>query len=165
MTATSALRGWETRREREEAVTVNLAPDEVALWERVKGGLKGTPSRRLEQFEQYAHEHPDEVVVSLQDRADAKLEALSRGSRRGGAPGGPGPQSERDRAARRARGRWKRPPGGRGPAGLPGARRGEGLLLGQELGPAAPGPRAGRAGRARDIPGRDIDKLGRGIRL
>jgi hypothetical protein len=76
VTAAAARRGWETRREREEAVTVNLAPDERALWERAKGALRGTPARRLEKFEQYVHEHPEEVVESLQAHADARLEAL-----------------------------------------------------------------------------------------
>jgi hypothetical protein len=46
----AAYRGWETRREREEAVTVNLDPGERALFERVKLGLHGKPANRLEKF-------------------------------------------------------------------------------------------------------------------
>jgi hypothetical protein len=73
---TAALRGWETRREREEAVTVNIEPGERALFERAKGALKGSPSQRLEKFEQYVHDHQGEVWEALQESADEKLEAM-----------------------------------------------------------------------------------------
>ena len=71
----AARRGWDRRRENEERVTVNIAPDLMPLWERVRWGLKGTPQERLEAFEAYVHDHPSEVTQALQDAADAKLHA------------------------------------------------------------------------------------------
>jgi membrane protein involved in colicin uptake len=73
----AARKGWETRREREERVVVDLPPEHVALWERVKGQIKGeTPHARAEALEQYAHDHPGEAWLALQDQADAEVERL-----------------------------------------------------------------------------------------
>jgi|GEM_PF-4410254 hypothetical protein len=74
----AAYAGWEKRKEAEEAVTVNLAPEHLALWERTRGAFHGSPQARLERFEQYAHEHQGEEMAALQDAADDKLEAMLR---------------------------------------------------------------------------------------
>jgi hypothetical protein len=68
--------GWEHRREREEAVIVNLPPHLQALWRKTKHQFKGTPERRLEQFLEYAEQHGGEEMGALQDEADAKLEMM-----------------------------------------------------------------------------------------
>jgi hypothetical protein len=69
-------RGWEKKQEREEAVTVNVAPELMPLWNRVGRSIKGTPQERLEAFEHYVHENDNEAVEAMQDAADAKLEAM-----------------------------------------------------------------------------------------
>lgn len=71
-----ALRGWQTRRENEDRVLAEIAPEHRALWNRVRPGILGTPHARAEALEQYAHDHPGEVWDALQDQADAELERL-----------------------------------------------------------------------------------------
>jgi hypothetical protein len=71
-------RGWEHRRELDEAVVVNLPPHLQALWRKTKHQFKGTPERRLEQFMQYAEEHEGEDMAVLQDDADAALAKMIR---------------------------------------------------------------------------------------
>ena len=44
------VRAREARSELDDAVTCNLAPDELALWRRVRGQFRGTPHARLESF-------------------------------------------------------------------------------------------------------------------
>lgn len=73
----SAYRAADTRREREEAVTCNLAPDLLPLWQRVRGQFSGTPHQRWEAFARYVEEHPDEVDAACQDAADAWLDKWS----------------------------------------------------------------------------------------
>ena len=73
-----ARRGWEHRRERDEAVVTNLDPSLVPLWSRMKGSFRGTPHERYEQFLEYVEEHPSEGVEHLQDDVDARLEAELR---------------------------------------------------------------------------------------
>lgn len=72
----NSYKGWETRREREQAVTVNIPPDLMSLWNRVKYQFKGTPEERLKAFLEYAHHHQDEGVQFLQTDADRKLNKL-----------------------------------------------------------------------------------------
>jgi hypothetical protein len=72
---TGARLGWERRRERDERVVQNLDPVLLPLWERTKGMFRGTPHERYEQFMQYVHDHPSEVVKASQDAADAWLDA------------------------------------------------------------------------------------------
>lgn len=69
-------KGWERRRENEDRVLVNLAPEHHALWKRTRGMFKGSPEERAEQFQRYVEEHGGEVVESLQDEADAKVERM-----------------------------------------------------------------------------------------
>jgi 3'-phosphoadenosine 5'-phosphosulfate sulfotransferase (PAPS reductase)/FAD synthetase len=74
--STAAYAGWDRRREREEAVVVNIPPEILPLWDRVKGKVQGvTPHARYEAFLRYAGEHENEVLEALQLAADAKLEA------------------------------------------------------------------------------------------
>jgi hypothetical protein len=72
----SAYRGWDKRREHNEAVLVNLDLDLRPLWNRVHTAFQGTPEERLRAFEQYAHDHPGEAWEALQEDADARLEAM-----------------------------------------------------------------------------------------
>jgi hypothetical protein len=71
-------RGWEHRKERDEAVVVNMPPHLQALWRKVKHTFKGTPDQRLEQFLQYVHEHEGEEMGILQDEADKQLARMIR---------------------------------------------------------------------------------------
>ena len=70
-------RGWEHRKEKDEAVHVNLPPHLQPLWKKVKYQFKGTPERRLEQFLQWVHDTGErEVNHFMQDEADAKLDQM-----------------------------------------------------------------------------------------
>jgi hypothetical protein len=69
-------RGWEHRKEREEAVIVNLEPQLQSLWKKLKYQFKGTPGHRLEQFQKYVHEHEGENMRFLQEEADDKLDRM-----------------------------------------------------------------------------------------
>lgn len=71
-------KAWETRRQTEERVLVNIAPEHQALWNRVKTGILGTPHERAEALAQYAHDHPNEAIAAMQEDADAKLAQLIR---------------------------------------------------------------------------------------
>lgn len=72
--------GAEHRRERDEAVEVNIPPHLLALWRRTKGQFKGTPHERYEQFMQHVHDvdGSGEEMTALQDDADDKLAAMIR---------------------------------------------------------------------------------------
>lgn len=74
----SAARGWEHRREADEAVEGNLSPDERALWRRLKGKWKGTPHARLEAFQKYLHDHPDELRAERSGYGETRAKALVR---------------------------------------------------------------------------------------
>ena len=69
----AASRGWETRRERNESVTCNLAPELLPMWERIGGAFKGDPHTRFEQFTKYVEEHPTETIAHMQASADAMI--------------------------------------------------------------------------------------------
>jgi hypothetical protein len=70
--------GWEHRREKDEAVIVNMPPHLQALWRKVKHNFKGTPEHRLEQFMEYVDEHAGEEMGVLQDEADKQLAKMIR---------------------------------------------------------------------------------------
>ncbi len=75
--STGAYRGWERRRERDEAVTVNIPADLLPLWERVKGGIRGeTPHARFEALMAYAEAHESEAIEAMAEDADRKIEAM-----------------------------------------------------------------------------------------
>jgi hypothetical protein len=74
----SYLRGWEHRREKEEAVLVNLSPDEIVLWRKIKNRFKGSPHERFEKFKHYVHEHPEELRRRLGEHGEERAKALVR---------------------------------------------------------------------------------------
>jgi hypothetical protein len=75
----AAYRGWEKRRERDEAVTVNLPADMLPLWERTKAQFKGTPDERRDAFLQFAHDQGDGAVIeALIDASEARLTGMLR---------------------------------------------------------------------------------------
>jgi len=68
-------KAWLKRLEAEEAVTCNIAPEHMPLWDRIGGELKGPPAARLSAFEHYMHDHPSEVIEAMCEAAEAKLSA------------------------------------------------------------------------------------------
>jgi hypothetical protein len=66
--------------------TTYSPPELVALFERVKRGIKASPRMsRTEAFLHYAEENPDEVLAAVDDKTDAlirELEAQHREARR-----------------------------------------------------------------------------------
>ena len=76
----------ERRSESDDEVRGNIPPELASLWGRVKGQIKGSERMtRTEAFLHYAHEHPDEVLVSMEDKTDElvrQLEERERGARR-----------------------------------------------------------------------------------
>jgi hypothetical protein len=79
-------RARELRTESDDTVRQNIPPELAGLFERVKSHIRGTDRMsRTEAFLHYAEEHPEEVLVSIEDRADAlvrELEAKEREARR-----------------------------------------------------------------------------------
>jgi len=81
--SSSAYRGWEHRRERDQAVEGNLPADLVPLWRKVKRGLRCTTSHDCYQaMMHYAHEHPGEDVVALAEDAERDLARILGEERR-----------------------------------------------------------------------------------
>lgn len=65
--------------ESDDEVRGNIPPELVALFERVKGRIKGGDRRtRTEAFLQYAEENPREVLSSIEDESEAQLRELER---------------------------------------------------------------------------------------
>jgi len=79
------VRARELRTESDDTVRQNIPPELAGLFERVKSHIRGTDRMsRTEAFLHYAEEHPDEVLVSIEDRADAlvrELEGKERAAR------------------------------------------------------------------------------------
>lgn len=73
-----ARRGWEHRRENDEAVRRNIDPGLWPLWERVKLQFRGTPDERTAAFMKYVEDHPDEQWEALQSQSDKKLATMIR---------------------------------------------------------------------------------------
>jgi hypothetical protein len=69
----------ERRSESDDEVRANIPPEWAALFERVKGLIKGDTRRsRTEAFLQYAEEHPGELLASHDDAADVEIAELER---------------------------------------------------------------------------------------
>ena len=67
----------ERRAESDDEVRANIAPDLVALFERVKRSIKASPRvSRTEAFFEYAEENPDELLSAVEDQADALVREL-----------------------------------------------------------------------------------------
>lgn len=81
MATQGKYRAWETRRQNEERVAVNLPAHLRPLFDVIKGryaGDVGTSDQRAVALVEYAEEHPGEVVDAIQDEADETLEAMIR---------------------------------------------------------------------------------------
>jgi hypothetical protein len=72
----------ERRSEGDDAVRASIPDELVPLWERVKRSIRGSDRMsRAETFMKYAEEHPEDVLLILEDRTDAlvrELEARER---------------------------------------------------------------------------------------
>jgi 2'-5' RNA ligase len=93
-------RGWETRREREEAVVREIemsAPHLLPLWKKLKFQFKGEPETRAQKFIEYVQEHEGEEIGVLQDHADRELKRLIKELEKKDLDEPPPPPSPRDR--------------------------------------------------------------------
>jgi hypothetical protein len=76
----------ERQAESDEDVKVNLSPELMSLWEKVKRSIRPTPRMsRLEAFLEYAEAHPREWTASIESRTDdliCDLERRERSARR-----------------------------------------------------------------------------------
>lgn len=71
------------RSESDDEVRSNLPPDLVALFNRVKRGIKATSRMsRTEAFLKYAEEHPAEVVAAFDDGAERLIRELEAQQRK-----------------------------------------------------------------------------------
>lgn len=69
----------ERQSESDDEVRGNIPPELVALFERVKGRIKGSDRMtRTEAFLHYAEEHPREVLLSIEDKTEAVIRDLER---------------------------------------------------------------------------------------
>lgn len=72
----------ERQGESDDEVRANLPADLVPLFERVKRSIKATPRMsRTEAFLKYSEEHPDEVLVAIDDKTDALIRELEQKER------------------------------------------------------------------------------------
>lgn len=68
--------------EADDEVRNNLPPELLPLFERVKRSIKaGSRMSRLESFLRYAEEHPDEVLVSIEDKTEQLVRDLEKKER------------------------------------------------------------------------------------
>jgi hypothetical protein len=72
----------ERRSESDDEVRSNIPSELHSLFERVKRGIKGSAREtRTEAFLRYAEEHPDEVLVAIDDKTDQVIRDLERQQR------------------------------------------------------------------------------------
>lgn len=72
----------EKRSESDGEVAGNIPPELAALWQRVKGSIRANDRMsRTEAFLHYAEEHPEEVLLAVEDRTEAVLRDLERQER------------------------------------------------------------------------------------
>jgi len=75
-------RSRERQQESDDEVRQNIPPGYVALWKRVKGGIKGNPRMsRTEAFMKYAEENPHELLESLDDVTERMVRELEKRER------------------------------------------------------------------------------------
>jgi hypothetical protein len=80
--ATKRASSTERRSESDDEVRTNIPAELVALFERVKRGIKGSPREtRTEAFLRYAEENPEEVLAILDDKSEAVIRDLERQER------------------------------------------------------------------------------------
>ena len=76
------ITGLERRSESDDEVISNIPADLVALFQRVKRGIKATPRMsRTEVFLKWAEDHPSEVLSAIDDRTDALIRELEEKER------------------------------------------------------------------------------------
>ena len=69
----------ERQTESDDEVRGNIAPELVALFERIKSRIKAGPHQsRTEAILHYAEEHPDEILASYDDVGEARIRELER---------------------------------------------------------------------------------------
>jgi hypothetical protein len=73
-----ARRGWEHRKEADEAVAVNLDACELDAWDRLKSTFRGTPEERLEAFRQVLHDDSRLALECQEAKAEAAVRRLIR---------------------------------------------------------------------------------------
>lgn len=72
----------ERQAESDDEVRGNIPGELVAIFERVKRAIKSSPRMsRTEAFLKYAEEHPDEVLVAIDDKTDALIRELEQQER------------------------------------------------------------------------------------
>jgi hypothetical protein len=72
-----AITRIERRGESDDEVRGNIPPELVALFERVKRGIKASPRMsRTEAFLHYAEFNPDEVLAAISDKTDELVRQL-----------------------------------------------------------------------------------------
>lgn len=72
----------ERRAESDDEVRQNIDPSLVALWERVKRGIRGTARKsRTEQFAEYVEAHPNEAINAIEAGIDAHIRQLEQRER------------------------------------------------------------------------------------
>ena len=85
----------ERRSESDEEVMMNISPDLIPVFQRVKRGIKASPRMsRTESFLHWAEEHPGDVLEAVSNEADTLVRELE--------------QRERDEARRQREGRRHR---------------------------------------------------------
>jgi hypothetical protein len=72
----------ERRGESDDEVRANVSPDLLALWEKVKKGIKGSPRMtRTEEFLRYVENNPGEQLLALESKTDALIRELEQRER------------------------------------------------------------------------------------
>jgi hypothetical protein len=72
----------ERQSESDDEVRQNVPNELVPLFERVRKMIKASPRMsRTEAFLKYAEEHPDEVLVAIEDKSDAMIRELEQKER------------------------------------------------------------------------------------
>ena len=80
--ATRRASASERRSESDDEVRANLSPELIALFERVKRGIKGSSREtRTEALLRYAEEHPEEVLLAIDHKTEAVIRDLERQER------------------------------------------------------------------------------------
>jgi hypothetical protein len=72
----------ERQAESDDEVRANISAELLSLFERVKRSIKASPRMsRTERMLKYAEEHPDEVLLAIEDKTDALVRELEQRER------------------------------------------------------------------------------------
>jgi hypothetical protein len=70
------------RGESDDEVVVNIPPELVPLWEKVKRSIRGSERKsRLEEFMLYVENHPSEYLEAMEDRTEVLIRELEQKER------------------------------------------------------------------------------------